>query len=107
MRPNNINFRIVHSVDFYNHSEYPNEDEMPNRCGILHARGSLPSTKTTNTEIEEYMTTIEKKMGGFLVIRADLTDDEASKLGLKNEKEEVEKFISANTQELGKVRFLV
>ena len=23
--------RIVHSVDFYNHSEYPNEDEMPNR----------------------------------------------------------------------------
>ena len=107
MRPNNTNFRIVHSVDFYNHSEYPNEDEMPNRCGILHARGSLPSTKTTNTEIEEYMTTFEKKMGGFLVIRADLTDDEASKLGLKNEKEEVEKFISANTQELGKVRFLV
>ena len=41
----------------------------------------------------------------FLVIRADLTDDEASKLGLKNEKEEVEKFISANTQELGKVCF--
>ena len=23
--------RIVHSVDFYNHSEYPSEDEMPNR----------------------------------------------------------------------------
>ena len=30
--------RIVHSVDYYNHSEYPNEDEMPNRCGIMHAR---------------------------------------------------------------------
>ena len=26
--------RIVHSVDFYNHSEYPNEDEMPNRCVV-------------------------------------------------------------------------
>lgn len=25
--------RVVHSVDFYNHSEYPNEDEMPNRSG--------------------------------------------------------------------------
>merc|ERR1712130_511259 len=98
--------RIVHSVDFYNHSEYPNEDEMPNRCGILHARGSLPTTKTTNTDIEEYMTTFEKKMGGFLVMRADLTDDEATKLGLKNEKEEVEKFISANTQELGKDKWL-
>ena len=23
--------RIVHSVDYYNHSEYPSEDEMPNR----------------------------------------------------------------------------
>ena len=96
--------RIVHSVDFYNHSEYPNEDEMPNRCGILHARGSLPATKTKSSEIEDYISTFEKKMGGFLVLRADLTDDEATKLGLKNEAEEVEKFISANTQELGKVR---
>ena len=98
--------RIVHSVDFYNHSEYPNEDEMPNRCGILHARGSLPATKTTSAELEEYMTTFEKKMGGFLVLRADLTNEEAAKLGLKNQEEEVEKFISANTQELGKVRLL-
>lgn len=37
--------RIVHSVDFYNHCEYPNEDEMPNRCGIMHARGIPPSSK--------------------------------------------------------------
>ena len=44
--------RIVHSVDFYNHSEYPNEDEMPNRCGILHARGGLPTGKTKSSEIE-------------------------------------------------------
>ena len=44
--------RIVHSVDFYNHSEYPNEDEMPNRCGILHARGGLPAGKTKSSEIE-------------------------------------------------------
>lgn len=26
-----IYLRIVHSVDFYNHGEYPNEDKMPNR----------------------------------------------------------------------------
>ena len=95
--------RIVHSVDFYNHSEYPNEDEMPNRCGILHARGSLPAGKTKSSEIEEYIATFEKKMGGFLVLRGELTDEEAGKLGLKNEQEEMEKFISANAQELGKV----
>ena len=51
------------------------------------------------------MATFEKKMGGFLVLRADLTNEEAAKLGIKNQEEEVEKFISANTQELGKVRF--
>ena len=27
--------RMVHSIDFYNHSEYPNEDEMPNRWVAL------------------------------------------------------------------------
>jgi len=98
--------RIVHSVDFYNHSEYPNEDEMPNRCGILHARGLLPTAKIQTSELEEYITGFEKKMGGFLVPRLDLTDDEAMKLGLKNEEDEVEKFVSANTQELGKDKWL-
>ena len=95
--------RIVHSVDFYNHSEYPNEDEMPNRCGILHARGIPPPAKVTTPEVEEYMKTFEKKMGGFLVVRGDLTPEEAAKFGLKVEADEVEKFIAANTQELGKV----
>ena len=43
--------RIVHSVDFYNHSEYPNEDEMPNRCGIMHARGIPPTRSDTSNSI--------------------------------------------------------
>lgn len=37
--------RIVHSVDYYNHCEYPYEDEMPNRCGIMHARSGPPANK--------------------------------------------------------------
>jgi len=98
--------RIVHSVDFYNHSEYPNEDEMPNRCGILHARGIPPTATVTNNEVDEYIAGFEKKMGGFLVPRQDLTDEEATKLGLKNEKDEVDKFVSANTQELAKDKWL-
>lgn len=40
--------RIVHSVDYYNHCEYPNEDEMPNRCGILHSRGPPPTAKVSS-----------------------------------------------------------
>merc|ERR1719319_1687529 len=42
--------RIVHSVDFYNQSEYSNEDEMPNRCGLMHARGIPTTDKVTATE---------------------------------------------------------
>jgi len=26
-----IYLRLVHSVDYYNHTDYPHEDEMPNR----------------------------------------------------------------------------
>lgn len=40
--------RIVHSVDYYNHCEYPYEDEMPNRCGIMHARSGPPTNKVLN-----------------------------------------------------------
>lgn len=98
--------RIIHSVDFYNHSEYPNEDEMPNRCGIMHARGIQPASNVTVNDVEDYCATFEKKMGSFLQPRADLKDEEASKLGMKNEDDEVEKFVQANTQELGKDKWL-
>lgn len=43
--------RIVHSIDYYNHCEYPNEDEMPNRCGILHARGPPPNAKVSISNV--------------------------------------------------------
>lgn len=42
--------RIVHSVDYYNTSEYVNEDEMPNRCGIVHVRGPLPPNRVSHGE---------------------------------------------------------
>ncbi len=98
--------RIVHSVDFYNHSEYPNEDEMPNRCGIMHSREAAPTGKVTAAELDEYCANFERKMGSFLQPRADLTEEEAVKLGMKNEDDEVEKFVQANTQELGKDKWL-
>merc|ERR1719273_681208 len=98
--------RIVHSVDYYNHSEYPNEDEMPNRCGIMHARGIPPMSNVTQSEYDEYIATFSKKMGSFLQPRQDLSQEDAMKLGMKNEADEVEKFVQANTQELGKDKWL-
>nr|CAG4646176.1 EOG090X04A7 [Macrothrix elegans] len=98
--------RIVHSVDYYNHCEYPNEDEMPNRCGIMHARGIPPSSKVTQNEIQEYCRSFEGKIASFLEPIKRLSDEEAAKLGLKESKAEVEKFVAANTQELAKDKWL-
>lgn len=42
--------RLVHSVDYYNFCEYPAEDEMPHRCGLIHVRGPLPVARITPTE---------------------------------------------------------
>lgn len=40
--------RIVHSIDYYNGGDYPHEDEMPNRCGIIHVRGAAPDKATSS-----------------------------------------------------------
>ena len=98
--------RIVHSVDFYNHCEYPYEDEMPNRCGIIHARGPIPQNRVTQNEIQDYIRTFEGKMQSFLTQSAEVELDEMKKIGAKDIDAEVEKFIAANTQELAKDKWL-
>lgn len=98
--------RVVHSVDYYNSSEYPSEDEMPNRCGIMHARGSPPSSKVTQQEINDYISHFEMKSQPFLQSPQKLDDEECIKLGKKDADVEVEKFIQANTQELAKDKWL-
>ncbi|XP_022652263.1 serrate RNA effector molecule homolog isoform X3 [Varroa jacobsoni] len=98
--------RIVHSVDYYSHSEYHNEDEMPNRCGIIHARGSIPTSQVTPKEIEEYIAQFEQKIASYSEPIRPLSLDEAKKLGLKTEQDEVDKFMSENCVELAKEKFL-
>lgn len=100
--------RIVHSVDYYNHCEYPNEDEMPNRCGILHARGPPPTSKTDMTQF--IGAAVESKMANFLPEkpREEANKNEAKliNLSLKDEDTEVDKFVQANTRELAKDKWL-
>lgn len=98
--------RIVHSVDFYNHCEYPYEDEMPNRCGIIHARGPPPQNKVTNNEIQDYIRNFEGKMASFLTKSVTIDEEELKKIGCKDTDAEVEKFVQANTQELAKDKWL-
>lgn len=98
--------RIVHSVDFYNHCEYPYEDEMPNRLGIIHARGPVPQNKVTPTEIQDYVRNFETKMSSFLTKSQPIDENELKKFGCKDIDAEVEKFVQANTQELAKDKWL-
>ncbi|VEN33580.1 unnamed protein product [Callosobruchus maculatus] len=101
--------RIVHSLDYYNHCEYPNEDEMPNRCGILHARGPPPTSKTDMTQF--IGSTIENKMSAFLPEKAkeegkDKNEAKLVALALKDVDTEIDKFVQANTRELAKDKWL-
>lgn len=98
--------RIVHSIDYYSANEYPNEDEMPHRCGIMHARGVPPSTKTTKKDLDEWLKNYETKVKPFVDLQDKLDDEQAKKMGKKDPEAEVEKFVTANTQELAKDKWL-
>jgi len=101
-----IYLRVVHSFDFYNHAVYPHEDQMPNRLGLIHARGHAPNEKVSLEDVDEYIEKFEKRMCRFLLVKKDLSDKEVKSLGGKSEEEEVEKFISLNSQELAKDKWL-
>ena len=49
---------------------------------------------------------VEEKLGPLFNSKEVLSEDEASKMGRKDPEQEVEKFVSANTQELGKDKWL-
>lgn len=98
--------RIVHSFDYYNVTEYPNEDEMPNRIGLVHVRGLPPSLKVQQADVDSYIKTFEQKILPFTQPLVELTEEELEKLGLRDEEAEVEKFIQENTQEISSDKWL-
>ncbi|MGH0187559.1 UNVERIFIED_CONTAM: hypothetical protein FKN15_025533 [Acipenser sinensis] len=98
--------RIVHSIDYYNSCEYQCEDEMPNRCGLLHVRGPVPPNRITHGEVVDWQKTFEEKLNPLFSVKESISEEEAKKMGKKDPGQEVEKFVSANTQELGKDKWL-
>ncbi|KAK3577793.1 hypothetical protein CHS0354_000209 [Potamilus streckersoni] len=124
--------RIVHSIDYYSANEYPNEDEMPHRCGIIHARGVPPNSKITQTDLDDWLKNFREKVMPFTDPQDKLEDEESKKLGKKDmdaypfsiftvlrlylifhhiiclmyANSEVEKFVTANIQELAKDKWL-
>uniref|UniRef100_A0A8C8EJ80 Serrate RNA effector molecule homolog n=1 Tax=Oncorhynchus tshawytscha TaxID=74940 RepID=A0A8C8EJ80_ONCTS len=98
--------RIVHSIDYYNNCEYPSEDEMPNRCGMIHVRGPIPPNRIAHGEVLEWQKTFEERLSPLFSVKEKLSEEEAGKMGRKDPEQEMEKFVLANTQELGKDKWL-
>jgi hypothetical protein len=104
--------RVVHSIDYYQSIEYQQEDQMPNRCGIMFVRPSLPlnaasaSLKVTQDDVDQYITQFTSKMKPYVEYKEELDTEMATKLGMKVLKNEVEKFIQTNTEELAPDRWL-
>lgn len=97
--------RLVHCIDYYNATDYMNEDEMPMRMGIMHVRAA-PLEAGSKKDAHEWHTQTSSKLELILKDEENADDSEADKLGKKNEEEEVENFIKANTQELAKDKWL-
>merc|ERR1719282_1990672 len=80
-----IYLRLVHSIDFYNYHQYSNEDQMPNKFGLIHVRGPVKDGKLLKKDVECLMKTREEKF--------------------KDVENEVEIFIKANIHEVGSGKF--
>ncbi|CAF1205368.1 unnamed protein product [Rotaria sp. Silwood1] len=93
--------RVVHSVDYYNGTEYTQEDSMPNRCGVIHVRG-IPLSSITQNELTNFIQQFEIRLKALIDFHEKLDNNEALKLGAKNEENEIEKFININCQEISK-----
>ena len=95
--------RIVHSTDFYSHQDYQSEDEMPNRIGLIHARGLVSSARVLPAEISDFVKEFEQKITPLLAETPVVTAYEAKKLGLKDMDESIEAFIKVSGLILWKV----
>lgn len=56
--------------------------------------------------MSDWEKTFEEKLSPLFSVKETLSEEEAIKMGRKDPEQEVEKFVSANTQELGKDKWL-
>lgn len=56
--------------------------------------------------VQQWQKVMEEKLSPLFSLKEVLSEEDAAKMGRKDPEEEVEKFVSANTQELGKDKWL-
>ena len=117
--------RVVHSVDFYAAVEYPLEDKMPHRVGVVHVRdasgaagksgaGAASVAKVpvqiqfTSKDVEVATKAFHERLAPLLASRQrdQLDDREARRFGLRDTNAEAEVFLNANAQQLSADKWL-
>lgn len=59
-----------------------------------------------HSTVQQWEKMMEEKLAPLFSLKEVLSEEEGVKMGRKDPEEEVEKFVSANTQELGKDKWL-
>uniref|UniRef100_A0A8C3P1T7 Serrate, RNA effector molecule n=1 Tax=Chrysemys picta bellii TaxID=8478 RepID=A0A8C3P1T7_CHRPI len=73
---------------------------------LIKVRGTGNGDSWVPSTVAEWQKTFEEKLAPLSTVRESLSDEEAQKMGKKDPEQEVEKFVTANTQELGKDKWL-
>lgn len=73
---------------------------------VLCPCGSSSNALSVLKPVLEWQKTFEEKLTPLLSVRESLSEEEAQKMGRKDPEQEVEKFVTSNTQELGKDKWL-
>jgi len=112
-----VYLRVVHSVDYYNHVEYTNEDSMPNRMGMLHVR-DFPLSGEEHGKTSSGVPLVQKKAVDSFISNNDerlkstilkfeaVSENDLNKLGKKDPEQAVEDFIKVNSVELATDKWL-
>ena len=113
--------RVVHSVDFYAAVEYPLEDKMPHRVGVVHVRDAsgvagksgagaaiVSKVQFTSKDVETVTKTLHERLAPLFASRQrdQLDDREARRFGLRDTNAEAEVFLNANAQQLSADKWL-
>jgi hypothetical protein len=124
--------RVIHSIDYYNATEYQQEHWMPNRCGVLHVRGSINKHDNSNqlaiifsnsnqlnqlnttfdsnqvrpNQVDDWIRYFEINVKPFVEYRDRVDDETAQRLGYRDVDTEIKKFIATNTQQIDKDKWL-
>ncbi|OAF67705.1 Serrate RNA effector molecule [Intoshia linei] len=98
--------RIVYSIDYYTIADYANEHEMPNRCGIIHVRGTHLDDMVDQSYVMDFIQKNKEKWANYKESQSDLSLEEMKSLGYKDKEKEELSFVEKNCKKIDDDKYL-